>query len=117
MDAMKTLPKTLGLFQIKGDDGHGCYAGVEIVVAHVLHIPLFWINFFAQDEAHYHDIACDSIDWNAPEVAYKEYQKITHDFYIACLTKADGVPQLIWDSQLAYWWAMRFGDLRYELAR
>lgn len=113
----KLLRNTFGLITLQGDDGHGCYAGIAITIARLVRIPIFWIDFFAQDEAKIHDLECDCIDWSDADKAYNDYKRVTWNFYIACLTKAQDVPQLIWDSQIAYWFAMRFGDFRYELAR
>lgn len=113
----RTLPKTFGLITVKGDDGHGCYAGIAITIARLIRLPIFWVDFFAQEEAKEHDEACESIDWTQPEQAYHDYAVCTLEFYVHCLAKADGKPQLVWDSQIAYWFAKRFGDLRYELAR
>lgn len=81
----------------RGNDGHGCYAGVDISVLvaglPVAVIPLFWPNFAFQAEAKEHDAACDAITYwtTEPERAWRDYDYATRKFIIDCRRKLNSL--------------------------
>ena len=86
-------------FQIKtrGNNGKGCFAGVEITVrvgfVPVAVIPLFWEDFPFQSLAEEHDIACDKLDWSDPIKAWMEYDYATRKFILDCHRVISGMPE------------------------
>lgn len=89
----------------RGDNGHGCYAGVEITVlvggVPVLVIPLFWPGFAFQEEASEHDRACDAITYwmTEPERAWRDYDYATRKFLLDCQRKIDSRAGLSYDKR------------------
>lgn len=89
----------MGMFEIEtigncGDLYAGLMFRVKVKMINMMTpwIKIFWIDFFCNACAKQHDIGCDALDWTYPDKAYAEYKKLTHDFFIACLTEAGGDP-------------------------
>lgn len=103
-------------FQIKtrGDNGKGCYAGVEITVCigfvPVAVIPLFWEDFPFQALAREHDRVCDALDWKNPAQAWMEYDYATRKFIFDCLRAAAELPDTDYE-------ALRLVTIKIERAK
>jgi hypothetical protein len=111
----------------RGDNGHGCYAGVEITVLvaglPVAVVPLFWQAFAFQAEAREHDAACDAITYWAsePERAWSDYDYATRKFIIDCKRSLDHCEyerhqRLYVQIDRAEWLCNLWGEVRYGLA-
>lgn len=108
--------------QTKGDDGNGCYAGLEIDLYFtwfpLVKIPLFWKSYFAQDLAEEHDAACDLLDWTDVESAYRDYIRATEDFNQKCYARAAAPgadPSWLRQASAAAWATENWGRVRYLL--
>ena len=102
--------------QTKGDDGAGCYAGLEIIISltwfPLIHIPLFWPAFFMQQAAKDHDAACDLLDWSDVEIAYAQYLIVTQTFIDTCTASAT-TPTEERQAAAAAWATLQWGRIRY----